>query len=392
MSIEIIDKIRHRVYFDVEYLHLTILRKDLMSQISVIETPIHDLAAARTQLSFAVSSDVPTTAALAESLGLFNEEFGSESDLDFSVERFGFGYRELLTEGGFWIREGDHASALWERSKGHDSRLIGLSWIEGTYPVVAITGSGIRSISELKGKRLGIIKTTESPFDVGYAQQLKIYTTALSTAKLTLDDVELVPIERSKIVSTLNYGNSIKHARIELNTNLAARLRRGEFDAISVPLASDIAHHISVRILSDTQDHHDFIARVHPGVLRAVVVSGALLRKRRHLVVRALARLLEAADWAKRRTAEQLAAKLPKVGELDPEALVSKYDGLPSGLQVDFSAEKILGLRAQKSFLLRHQLIAKNFALDEWIDQGPFAEAHKLYSERRESSRRSASR
>ncbi len=343
---------------------------------------VHDIATTKTQLFYAVCPEVPAASALAESLGLLHEEFEFESDLDLSVKPFGFGNAERPSEEDFWIREADHASALWERSRGLDSRLVALSWMEGTYPVVTLTGSGIRSVTDLKGKRLGIIKTTDSPFDVGYAQQLKIYTTVLSTAKLTLEDVELVAIERPKPVPALTPGKDARQkAVVELNADLADRLSRKEFDAITVGLASDIAAHISVRILSDTHDHYDFIARVHPGVLRAVVVSGALLRKHRHLVVRSLARLLQAADWARTRTPEQIAAQFAEAGEVYPEALASKYDGLAKGVQVDFSAEKMLGLRAQKNFLLRHRLIEKNVDLDQWIDHGPLAEAHKLYAE-----------
>jgi sulfonate transport system substrate-binding protein len=329
-----------------------------MSQTSFIESPIYNLTDTQTILHPAFASDVPTTLALAESLGLFHREFG------------------------FGIREIDHATALWERSKGLDSHLVGLSWVEGTYPVVALTGSKVRSIMDLKGKRLGIVKITDIPFDVGYAQQLKVYTTVLSTAKLTLADVELVPIQRSKSVPALSRGSGFKQkATVELNAELAARLHQGEFDAIAVALASDIAEHTSVRILSDTQDHYDFIARVNPDVLRALVVSGASLREHRDGIVQVLARFLQAADWARTRTVEQIAAQLAETIGVDPEALASKYGGLVQGVQVDFSVEKVLGLRSQKNFLLRHGLIQKNFDLDQWIDQRPFAEARQLHAE-----------
>ena len=99
--------------------------------------------------------------------------------------------------------------------------------MEGTYPVVALTSSEIRSVTELKGKRLGIVTIKDSPFDVGYAQQLKIYTTVLSTAKLTLADVELVPIERPRTVSSLNLGSDNEQATAEFHRDLAARLGRG---------------------------------------------------------------------------------------------------------------------------------------------------------------------
>jgi hypothetical protein len=49
------------------------------------------------------------------------------------------------------------------------------------------------------------------------------------------------------------------------------------------------------------------------------------------------------------------------------------------GVQLDMSQERIAALDVQKSFLLRHKLIERDFDLDEFVDPSPLAEARALY-------------
>ena len=82
-----------------------------MSSNSTLEIPLHASTRPAIPLTYGISSDVPTTSALAESTGLLNEEFGFDADFDLSVKRIGLGNR--FSGEGLWIREADHASALW---------------------------------------------------------------------------------------------------------------------------------------------------------------------------------------------------------------------------------------------------------------------------------------
>ena len=108
------------------------------------------------------------------------------------------------------------------------------------------------------------------------------------------------------------------------------------------------------------------------------MVSGHLLRERRDLVVRVLARLLQAADWAKARP-KDTATALAKGFASNFDDLTGKYKNLNDGLQINLGIEKILSLKAQKNFLLRHRLISRDFDIDSWVDHGPLVEAHLLY-------------
>lgn len=351
-------------------------------------SPKNESASTKTKFSYTICPGVPTISALAAPLRLLHEEFAAEPDLDVTIKHIGFtGKTEWAHEDRFWIRNAGHAPAIWGRAKGVDSRVVALAWLEGTYPVVTLTSSGIRSVADLKGKRLGIFRSKDALFDLGYAGQLKTYTTTLGTAGLTLDDVKLVPIEREKYdPSVIRTKDSKRQAALEANKDIAARLQRGDFDAVAVQSAAGIAALVSIRLLDDTRNHPDPLARVNPGVLRGVLVSGPLLRERRDLVVRALARLLQAADWAKAHP-QDVAAKLAEGYDVYPESLTEKYENVSEGIQIDLSNERILALKAQKDFLLKHHLIENDFDVEPWVDHGPLAEAHQLYREWKKSGR-----
>jgi ABC-type nitrate/sulfonate/bicarbonate transport system substrate-binding protein len=347
-----------------------------------------DITPATPELRYAISADLPTVSALANHLGLLDVELADELDLDVIFSRRDTPAAANPWQGdGYGIRDAELPAAQRDRAAGGDSRLVALAFLDVSSPVVTLTSSGIRSVADLRGKRLGIATTEDGFRDLGYAQQLKVYTTALSSAGLTLHDVRFVPFEADKSdpAAIRTKDEKIK-AALGVGKDIAQRLLRHEFDAIVVDAAADVAHHASIRVLYDTVEHPDYLARAHPDSLRGIVVSGALLRERRDLVVRVLARLLQAADWAKAHpkvTASALAGSF--AGNFDD--LTGRYKNLSEGLQINLGVEKVLSLKAQKIFLLRHRLISRDFDIDSWIDHGPLVEAHLLYAEWKKSGR-----
>jgi ABC-type nitrate/sulfonate/bicarbonate transport system substrate-binding protein len=334
-----------------------------------------------TEFTYSISANLPTVSALANHLGLLDEELSSEPDLDVlfspSAHRSTGGRRQRE---GYWIHDSGLVSAHRDRADGADTRLVALSFLQTSSPVITLTSSGIRSVADLRGKRVGIATTTDGFRDLGYAQQLKAYTTALGTEGLTLHDIRFVPFDREKVDPAVIRTREEKlEAARATGREIAERLQRHEFDAIAVESASDVAHHASVRILYDAVEHPDFLASAHAESLRGIVVSGELLRERRSLVVRVLARLLQAADWAKARPREAASALAGSfAGNFDE--LAGRYQNLSEGLRISLGVEKVLSLKAQKILLLRHRLVARDFDVDAWVDHGPLVEAHLLYS------------
>jgi ABC-type nitrate/sulfonate/bicarbonate transport system substrate-binding protein len=329
----------------------------------------------KTDVSYTRCPGVPTISAIAHRLGLIAAEFDDEPALQFHYKSVGFSPKiEYAHEERFWIRNAGHAPAVWKKSKGVDCKIIGLAWLDGSYPVLSLKSSGIDSVAALRGKRLAVFRRVENAFDLLVNQQLKIFQTTLASAGLTLGDVELVEISNPPPSPEL----AGRGYEIEFFTNGIAALQGKKADAIAFGIPFDAGDFPDLNVLYDIRLNPDPLARVHPSVLRGVAVSGALLRERRDVVVRLLLRLLEAGDWALAHPAEALrhvAADL----KLNPESLAGRYESVAKGVQLDMSQERIAALDVQKSFLLRHKLIERDFDLDEFVDPSPLAEARALY-------------
>lgn len=354
-----------------------------MSIIAPAAEPSAASATTLETLNFTRCPAVPTASALAYQLGYLQQEFGNEPGYTTVLKSIGFtGKTEYAHEERLWIRNAGHAPAVWAHALGVDSKVVALAWLEGSYPVITLAGSGIAGPADLRGRRVGVIGRVGQSFDLMIAQQLKIYTTALGTAGLGLGDVQRVdipapPYDSAPQANGLKADHFLEQARV-----LAAALVRGEVDAVITRLPQPVAEFLGVRTLYDTHDHPDPRARVHPSVLRGLVVSGALLAERRDIVVRYLVRLLQAAEWAlahPQRAVELIAADF----KVAPEALSAAYDDVAAGIQIDLDADKVASLEAQKDFLLAHGFIARDFELAPWVDAGPLAEARRLYAERK---------
>ena len=350
-----------------------------------MENPLNAKGRAGIQYIYARCASVPTTSALAEALhlkgaegadlktGALHRKAGFVSDLEYSPEH------------PYWIRHAGHAVGIWGRARGVDSRVVALSWLEGSYPVITLSGSPIRSVADLKGKRLGIVRSRDAAIDRLYAQQLKTYATALGTAGLDLGDIRLVPIDRERFdPQSLDSHDGRRDRLVQDGWHLLARLIRGDFDAVAGRFPDAIAEAVGLKVLYDTRSHPDPLAQVNPSVLRGVVVSGALLRDRRDLVIQALVQLLKAAAWAEENP-WQVAEKLSEAHAITEEQFPAAYGNLSEGVQLDLSPAKIAALRVQKDFFLEHRLIERDFSVESWIDHGPLQEARRLHAQAKPS-------
>jgi ABC-type nitrate/sulfonate/bicarbonate transport system substrate-binding protein len=333
-----------------------------------------------TTLNYTRCPGVPTISAIAHRLGLIAEEFAGDADIKLIETSVGFSPKlDYAHDERFWIRNAGHAPAVWKKAKGVDAKVVGLAFLEGSYPVVALRQAGIRSVAGLKGRRLALISRNDGQFDLMENQQLKIYQTTLATAGLTLADVELVRLtQRSPAPGTAKADFFLNAFRERI-----ALLEEGRVDAFaSAAIPPDAGDFPPLDILYDTRLNPDFRERVNPSVLRGVVVSGPLLAERRDLVVRILARLIEAQEWA---TANPLAALRLVATDLDvpPERLAASYESIAQGVQLDLGPDRLEALRVQKDFLLRHGLIEQDIDLEDFVDSTPLDEARGLLARRK---------
>lgn len=321
---------------------------------------------------------VPTASALAYQLGYLQEEFADEPGLDVTFKSIGFtGKLSYAHHERLWIRNAGHAPAVWARAHGVDNRIVALAWLEGSYPLKVLATSGIVTPADLRGRRVGIIGRAEQAFDLMIAQQLKLFSAALATAGLSLADVTRVDLPAPPH-ATEPGPDGLRRDYFKAQAGvLAEALRAGQVDAVFARLPADLEDELGIRTVYESRDNPDPLARVHPSVLRGLAVSGALLAERRDIVVRYLARLLQASEWALAHPDETVSL-IARDFNVAPETLAGAYDSVAHGVQIDLAEDKVASLQVQKDFLLQHGFIPRDFDIGPWVAPAPLAEAQLL--------------
>ncbi len=336
---------------------------------------------------------VPTAFSLALHLGALEEEFSAKGISWKSLQETGNpkviqSHFSHTQENSF--RQGGNIPALWAKSTGAETRLIGLSWVETPYLILSLPDSGIRTPADLKGKRLLVLRRSrEAAVDFFRATTLRTYEVALESAGLSLRDVTLVEIPIGQL-----YADAHQHPTPEdkilaqrgAQKEAVASLLRSEVDVIAVQLAVgvDLAAFIGAFTVVDLrQSGLGRSARTNNGAPRTLTVSAGLADEYPEVVAEVVAHLLEASAWAQFHHQEvvRLVAREEHVSEEIIEVTYGRE--LSQSFETDLSEENIAALRSQKDFLLRHGFLAKDFDLDGWIDPRPLERAREILVERK---------
>ena len=173
---------------------------------------------------------VPTPTAIAAQLGWFEEEFRADG---FKVRPL---RESILPEApsshfehnlAHALRQGGSAPAIWARSRGQDTRVVALTWTDEYQAIIALPSSGVRSVKDLNGRRLGLPKRAVA-IDHARGSALRGFEVALATEGLTITDVELVDLSgdgrpRSPLADLDRHAYASE----------AYALARGDADAVS---------------------------------------------------------------------------------------------------------------------------------------------------------------
>ncbi|WP_103562039.1 ABC transporter substrate-binding protein [Actinomadura rubteroloni] len=261
------------------------------------------------------------------------------------------------------IREGGNVPALWARSNGAPTRLVGLTWIEERQVVVARPGAGVHGPGDLKGLRLAIPRRSIE-IDFWRAMALRGFDGALRRAGLTLADADLVDLDGDVLPG-------------QWEAELAA-LRDGRVDAVYTKgaVAVETAARYGAEVAIDLDALPDRSARVNNGTPRPITVDQRLLDDHPDLVVRFLAVLLGAADWARDRPAEVARILGAETGS-GPAGVAAAYRNA-SDLHADLSDERLTLLAGQEEFLRRHGFHDAPVDVSAWADPAPLAAARRL--------------
>ncbi|MFD3652968.1 ABC transporter substrate-binding protein [Streptomyces sp. NPDC058620] len=263
------------------------------------------------------------------------------------------------------FREGGNVPALWARSRGERTRLIGLTWIEERQAVLVAPGSGIRGADALRGLRLAV-PAHSIDIDFWRAMALRGFEGALASAGLTPHDATLVDVPAD--------GYPEQWA-----AELAA-LRRGDVDAVYVKgaLAVEAARRAGAEVAVELDELPDRRFRVNNGTPRPITVHQQLLDDHPDLVDRFLAVLLRAADWATGHPGE-VARILGAETGAGADGVAGAYrPGTHLTLHPDLSAERLALLAQQESALRAHGFLSEPVDVTTWADPEPLRRAALL--------------
>jgi ABC-type nitrate/sulfonate/bicarbonate transport system substrate-binding protein len=279
------------------------------------------------------------------------------------------------------FRQGGNIPAIWARANGRETRLIGLTWTDEAQVILSLPKNGIRSLEDLKGKRLGVLTSPQSSIDFWRATTLRAYTASLKLVGLSEQDVQFVDLFRTeapqvgaRTSSTVDAGQSPE----------VVALLEGKVDAIFHKGARglEIADAIGAQLVFDVGKHPDPKVRVNNGSPRTLTVDKKLVDENLDLAVRLTERVLLAGQWA----ADHLAEAVRYVAQetRSTEGAVERAYGKNVGehLRTDLEESSILALSDFKDFLFAWKFLPNDFDVRDWIDPRPLALARKALQAR----------
>jgi ABC-type nitrate/sulfonate/bicarbonate transport system substrate-binding protein len=280
------------------------------------------------------------------------------------------------------VRYGGSSPALWARSSGSNTRLLGLLVTRSNQLIVARPDSGVERVEDLKGRRFGLPLWENQKIDFQRAQALRGLENALATVGLTTDDVEIVDYVVScryagekvhRIPGTEIFGSR----RLPGSYGELRGLIRGEVDAIFLhgALGLQRAHDLQLVPIIDLKDHPDPLVRANNGSPVTLAVDQAFLDEQPALATALLEQILRAEDWGAAHPGD---VRRIAAGEVNvSEYWLSKSYGGDEGLalRTTLDDDAVAALQSFADFLLRRGFIPEPVDVSTWLDAGPLERA-----------------
>lgn len=305
--------------------------------------------------------------------GIEVRALGASGDPD--VQRF---RREKTAPRSF--RQGGNVAPLIARSRANDIRLIGLSRTSGTYPLLTLPDSGIKTVNDLIGKRVAIPRRPYSSVDIWRAAALRTTGNLLASAGLTVNEVELtdVLIKGEYFEPELSRGElpaeGIADTVHSAQKAEVLALLRGEVDAIAseAATASILATTLG---LVEVLPGGNPVEAINNRTLLAVTVSGGLLDREPEVVTSVLVQILAAAEWSIDEEAEAKRLIALEAGIHEDLLERSFSPSVNRQLSVDLRPDKISQLISQHDFLLEKGFLEQEVDFDSFIEAAPLQTA-----------------
>jgi ABC-type nitrate/sulfonate/bicarbonate transport system substrate-binding protein len=273
------------------------------------------------------------------------------------------------------IRQGGNVPAIWARSTGVETRLVGINWLDEYQAVLALPSSGIKTGKDLKDRRLAL-QTANHPVDHTQAAHLRGYLTALELAGLSERDAEFV--ELRQVHDNFGTPGAEEGARaFEGGGRAVDALLNGQVDAIFVrgPHGIAIRDRLNATVVSEISAHPDPLVRANNGTPRPLTVHARFIEDHPELVATLVRRVAEAGPWAETH-AREAAERIARQDGTSAEVVERAYGHqLQHRLHTTLNDTAIAGLSAYKDFLFQKGFIPNDFSITDWIDARPLEAA-----------------
>lgn len=352
-------------------------------------TPIDKAAREQTQLEaqrpaldtlWYTRCPVPTALGIAVHRGWFDDEFGADGitlgslqEIDAADKRESHFDHSLPHS----FRQGGNIPALWARSRGARTRVIGLSWTNEFQAIVTLRGSGIAQPRDLRGRHLGLPRHGIS-IDFWRAAALKGFLSALELEGLGYADAQWVDLPEPHEQEAARrrrdpHGRTLAELGPHEYALEVAALLRGEVDAVFVKGVAGLAtvHLIDAEVVIDLGSHPDPLVRIGNGTPRTLTVDQALIDARPDLVERFLGVVVSAGEWATRNAAQTVAYIGRETRASDEWVRHAYGEQVNRHLETDLAQTSIDGLVAFKDFLFEWGFLEQDFDARAWIEAGP---------------------
>lgn len=265
------------------------------------------------------------------------------------------------------FREGGNTPPLWAKSKGRGVVLIGLNIIEEKQYILVKADSDIQTISDLKGKRLGIPDHVKVYIDFHKATAEQGFEIALKANGISENEVEWVDLVTENRFTSEGKGETFD----DLSTTEIKALEKGEVDAIfmKLPIAEELVSSGKFRKIFDVAYDQNKLVPVNNEYPNVLTVSKKLADEEPEVVVEYIKQTIRAARWAKTHQKEA-EALLAEQTHGTVESFQKAYaENFYQRTEINFSEAGISALQERADFLYKKGYLENKVDVYEWADR-----------------------
>ena len=278
------------------------------------------------------------------------------------------------------FREGGAIPPIWARSRGADTVLAGLTYIEDDLCFYVHADSDIATFDDLAGRRIAVPHRPEILIDFMRINTIKAIDGALHEHGLTRGDVQLIDLDISgnlhEVINPSNAGDGFETSMFQPELDA---LSTGAVDVIFAKNGQtgylERNHAQQLRRIYNLRDARDPNNAVN-GNPRLITVSRGLTEQDPEAVIRYLTVLLQAAAWAGRHRDETVAIIAGEAGVSPRDVEVSYPRNVHETLWPTLDPQRCDYLRHQVEFLVDEQFI-EPFDVEGWMNPELLDEAYR---------------